>query len=146
MSQARDRRIDAVLESMILCHRPAQVLLADDDPEMREVIAAPLREDGYTVVEAGDGIELIRAVQRFEASLLPVGVIVTDVRMPGFSGLEMLEYLQYAGIGVPAILITGFGDARTRAQARSLGADMVLDKPFDVDALRAAVARIVPPL
>jgi CheY-like chemotaxis protein len=141
----RDHRIDAVLEAMILCHSPAQVLLADDDPEMRELIATPLREDGYSVVEAGDGIELIRAIHRFEASLLPVGVIVTDIRMPGFSGLEMLEYLRYAGLRVPAILMTGFGDERTHREAQSLGAELVFDKPLDVDELRAAVARLVPP-
>src|SRR6185369_6720787 len=103
-----------------------------------------LNDDGYEIVQARDGIELVRAIHRFEMSMLPMGLIISDVRMPGFTGLETLEYLHYARLRVPVILMTAFGDARTHAEARALGAAHVFDKPFDVDHLRAAVARLLP--
>jgi DNA-binding response OmpR family regulator len=136
--------IDDRVDETLLHQAPAHIILAEDDPEMRALLAVPLREDGYEVVEACDGVELIRAIHRFEMAPLSMGLIITDIRMPGFTGIEMLEYLHYAGLRVPVIVMTGFGDARTHAEARELGATMVLDKPFDVDHLRAAVQRILP--
>jgi CheY-like chemotaxis protein len=123
---------------------PALVLLAEDDAEMRALVAAQLRDDGYEPIEAQNGVELIRALHRIENAVLPLQLIITDIRMPGFDGLEVLEYLRYAGLRVPVIVMTGFGDARTHAKAKSLDAALVLDKPFDIDDLRAAVARLVP--
>jgi DNA-binding response OmpR family regulator len=136
--------IDDVVDAMILRNGPAHVILAEDDAPMRALVATSLRDDGYDVVEAQNGTELIRAVHRFEMSTLPLGLIITDVRMPGFSGLEMLEYLRYAELRLPVIVMTAFGDARTHAEARELGAALVLDKPFDVDMLRSAVAALAP--
>jgi len=137
--------IDDRVDDMILRNIRPQILLAEDDPEMREIISLQLHGGGYEVVEARDGIELVRAIHRFEMSMLPMGLIITDVRMPGFTGLETLEYLQYAGLSVPVIVITGYGDARTRAEARDLGAALVLDKPIEIDRLLDKVAEIVPP-
>lgn len=122
----------------------ARILLADDDAEMRALLAAQLREDGYELVEARDGMELVRAVHRFEDTLTELHLIITDVRMPGFDGIEVLEYLRSAQLAVPVIVMTAFGDQATHGRARAHGAAVVLDKPFDVDDLRAAVARIVP--
>jgi len=123
---------------------PSLVLLAEDDAEMRSLVSAQLQDDGYEPVEAQNGVELIRAIHRIETALLPLSLIITDIRMPGFDGLEVLEYLRYAGLRVPVILMTGFGDRSTHARARELDAALVLDKPFDIDDLRAAVARIAP--
>jgi CheY-like chemotaxis protein len=136
-----DDRVDQVILDH---HRVLPVLLAEDDAEMRSLVSAHLRDDGYDPVEAQNGAELIRAIHRFEGAMLPVRLIITDIRMPGFTGLEVLEYLRYAGLRVPVILMTGFGDARTHAQAKDLDAVLVLDKPFDFEDLRAAVARLVP--
>ncbi len=136
--------IDDLIDAMILRQRPPQIILAEDDPEMRSLVAAEIREEGYDVIEVRDGIELVRTINRFEASLLPLGLIISDVRMPGFTGLETLEYLRYAGLRVPVILMTAFGDRRTHAEARDLGARLVLDKPFDFGQMRAAVGEILP--
>ena len=59
--------------------------------------------------------------------------------MPGHSGLEMLAALRREGWTTPVVLITAFGDRWVHDQARQLGAAAVLDKPFDIDALRAVL-------
>jgi DNA-binding NtrC family response regulator len=140
----RTRTIDAAIDAFICEKHTHAILLAEDDADMRDLVAAQLREDGYDLVEASNGVDLVRAIHRFENAMLPLSLIITDIRMPGFSGLEVLEYLRYAGLHVPVIVMTAFGDARTHADATSLDALLVLDKPFDMDELRAAVTRLVP--
>jgi DNA-binding response OmpR family regulator len=118
------------------------VLLVEDDPDMREMLAVVLRAEGYVVVEAADGDDALDwlgdGVLEGEPSRLPA-VIVSDIYLPYFSGLDILEGVQLAPSRLPVILITGFGDAETHARARELGAVCVLDKPFAMDDLRSAV-------
>lgn len=120
---------------------PARLLLAEDDLELRELLAYVLRSDGHEVVEARDGNELLSMLSQS----IPRGgaresfaLIVSDVRMPGLTALDVLTRLQRALSGTPVILITAFGDQTTHLRAQRLGA-RVLDKPFDLDDLRAAV-------
>ena len=125
-----------------------RVLLAEDDTTLRCLIASALRADGYEVLEAGDGIELLANVESTVAArrTRPDDVlIVADVQMPGLSGLDVLAILRCAFWAAPVILITGFGDEETHAEARELGATAVFDKPFDLDALRSAALEAVAP-
>jgi DNA-binding response OmpR family regulator len=118
--------------------------LAEDDDEMRHMLEAELRADGYVVFPVNDGTEMLEALS--EASRLPSAapdVIVMDVRMPGYSGLHVLAALRAAQWTTPVILITAFGDARLHEEAAKLGADVVFDKPFDVDDLRTALLHLV---
>jgi DNA-binding response OmpR family regulator len=140
-----DRTIDEVVDEQVPNRQARRILLAEDDAEMRSLVSSQLREDGYDVIEARNGVELVRAIHRFESIFVPVHLVITDIRMPGFDGLEVLEYLRYANLAMPVIVMTAFGDSRTHITARANGAALVLDKPFDLDALRAAVARLVPP-
>jgi DNA-binding response OmpR family regulator len=125
---------------------PPRVLLAEDDADLRGLLAAALRADGFEVVEAATGPELVAAIA---SSLMGVGgapppaVIVTDIRMPGKSGLEVIAGMRGVDVTTPVILITGFGDAAARDQARRLGVAAIFDKPFDLDELRAAVRGLV---
>src|SRR5262245_7795253 len=74
--------------------RPCRVLVAEDEPDMRGVLAELLRSDGYTVIEAADGDQLAQRVWSSQSKRGEVGVdlIISDVRMPGLSGMEMLAY------------------------------------------------------
>jgi len=127
--------------------RTPRVLVAEDDATLRGVIAAVLRGDGYEVVEAADGLALLDLIEtaltkrreRSEAFL-----VIADINMPGLTGLDVLAILRCAFAITPVILITAFGDDETRAEARELGAAGVLDKPFSIDALRAAVMEAAP--
>ena len=116
-----------------------RVLLAEDDPEMRWLVARTLRRDGYDVVEVEDGDELYREItMRIVRTGTPdIDLIVTDVRMPGRSGLEIVELLRGADHDVPVILMTAFGEEALRERASSTGA-VLLDKPFALPDLRTA--------
>lgn len=119
----------------------ARLLLAEDDFELRELLAALLRADGHEVVEARDGYELLDFLTR-SANGNGTGafsVIVSDVRMPGLTALDVLSRLRGELTSTPVILITAFGDRNTHLRALLLGASRVFDKPFDCDELRGAV-------
>lgn len=124
-----------------------RVLLAEDDPDMRQLLARALRADGHTVVELRDGAELLQVLHATlrQGTEHGVAAIVSDVRMPACSGLEVLKDLRSLSAELPVVLITAFGSAQTHAAARALGAVTVLDKPFDVDDLRTVLLNLVPP-
>ncbi len=118
-----------------------RVLLAEDDGEMRLLLSAVLRKDGYEVVEAQDGMEV--------RSLLSAGpmsrydVVISDIRMPCVDGLDVLFGLRQSDRKTPVILMTAFGDPDTLDEASRLGATAVLNKPFDVNDLRRIVSSVV---
>lgn len=120
-------------------HWPAaRVLVAEDDDELRWLITRTLRKSGFDVVEANDGSALLeRAGEAIlkDHTLSSVDLIVSDIRMPGWSGLDVLAGLKHAGVRIPMVLITAFGDDDTHDQAARLGAVAVVDKPFDMDHL-----------
>src|SRR5262245_59529454 len=124
-----------------------QILLTEDDKEMRVLLASALRRAGYTVTECGDGIELLEHLGSY---VLPdeehekVDLVISDIRMPGLTGLEILQGLSRRGDFPPFILITAFGDVETHARAEYYGALAMFDKPFDVDDLVAKVRKVVP--
>ncbi len=112
---------------------------------MRTVVREALRGDGYEVLEVVDGGRLLVDV----AARLKTGqggesldVIVSDIRMPICTGLQILAALREAHWRTPVILMTAFGDEATRKHAQRLGA-VLFDKPFDVDDLRTAVANLL---
>jgi two-component system, response regulator, stage 0 sporulation protein F len=125
---------------------PPVVLVAEDDAAMRTLLARVLRTAGYTVLECRDGWELLDIM---DASLPNdehphVDLVITDNRMPGITGLDLLALGQVTRDFPPTILITAFGDMDTHAEARASGAVCVFDKPFDLDRLLERVKIVVP--
>jgi CheY-like chemotaxis protein len=124
------------------------VLLVEDDDEMRRMLAAALRRDGLRVVEAANGDDALDWLGPFalEGNLEAApDLIVCDIRLPYFSGLEILEGLQIAADAIPVILITGFPDPETIERGLALGAECVLAKPFDIADFRRAVRSALDP-
>ena len=120
-----------------------RILLAEDDDEMRDLLGAALRAEGWEVDEARDGGEMLRQVREaYTEPMRAPDVIVMDVRMPKVSGLGLLAAIRRARWKTPIILITGFGDTLLHEQAAALGADVVLDKPFELELLITSVARV----
>ncbi len=117
---------------------PARLLLAEDDFELRDLLACVLRADGHEVIEARDGNELWQLLSG-ESDAGPFSLVVSDVRMPGLTAFDVLTRLQRTVSETPVILITAFGDQTTHLRALRLGASRVFDKPFDCDELRDAV-------
>jgi DNA-binding response OmpR family regulator len=118
-----------------------RVLVADDDAEMRRLVAESLRKDAYDVIEEADGGRLlvrIAAIYTLGETSDPVDLIVSDIRMPVCSGLDILKGLRDAHWKTPVILMTAFGDDETRVRAEKLGA-LLFDKPFQMSVLRLVV-------
>jgi two-component system, response regulator, stage 0 sporulation protein F len=122
----------------------SRVLVAEDDPEMRKLVVEALRRDGHVVVEAADGGKLLVQLAEIlhqDPSMSAIDVIVSDVRMPVYSGLDLVERLFDARWRVPCILMTAFGDDEIRRRAQAVGA-LVIDKPLSLEDLREAVKRV----
>jgi two-component system, response regulator, stage 0 sporulation protein F len=124
--------------------RLPRILVAEDDDEMRSVVADALRKDGYDVREATHGGQLLDFLSaQIRDPETAVDLIITDIRMPVCNGLKVLETLRKMQWKVPVILMTAFGDDETRTAAEHLGA-LFFDKPFPIDDLRTTVSSLLP--
>ena len=128
-------------------NRALRILLAEDDHEMRTLLAESLRGSSYDVVECPNGWDLLENLGNY---VLPgsehkkVDLVISDIRMPGVTGLEILAGMQHIEDCPPIILITAFGDRATHERAERCGVAAMFDKPFDVDDLLVKVRDIVP--
>lgn len=118
-----------------------RILLAEDDEAMRQLLAETLAGRGYQVDEADNGAALATMLEDLldEPSDPESTIVISDIYMPGFTGLDVLREMNDLGLRLPVILITAFGDARIHEEATRLGALGVLDKPFDLPELLALV-------
>jgi DNA-binding response OmpR family regulator len=125
--------------------RPPRVVVADDDPEMRRLVADALKKDGYDVVEEPDGGRLlVRLAARYSlrGDTEPIDLIVSDMKMPVVSGLDILKGVRDAHWGTPFVLMTAFPDNDVERRAAILGATVV-QKPFPLATLRATVKTLL---
>lgn len=118
-----------------------EVLLVEDDDDTRKYISDLLRDEGYEVTTAGDGLEALAY-----ASVGAFDVIVTDLRMPEMDGMELIRALRLLSPRANAVLVSAYADVNTCIEAFRLGAVAHLKKPFHRAELIAAVekARAVP--
>jgi DNA-binding response OmpR family regulator len=142
----RQRRKAYQLRELMMKMPPPLALLAEDDPELRRLLATALRKDGWSVIEAVDGTDLVELIGsallfgNLRGELEPIALVISDIRMPGHSGLEVLHQLRKADISARVVLLTAHTDDTVRAEAERLGADALLPKPFEIDEL-CGVAR-----
>lgn len=130
---------------------PLHILLIEDDGAMRAMLAEALRHEGWKVTECANAFHWLQYCM-FNSTENPAShddtydVVISDIRMPGMSGLEVMKALKELCLETPCpptILITAFGDEQTHEQAKELGAAMILDKPFDTKDLINSVRHIV---
>jgi len=122
--------------------RNCRVLLAEDNSEMRSLLVSALEDQGYDVTQCRDGDEFVDRIVTPSPGV-DFDLIISDVRMPGHSGLEILDAGRQLEGFPPMILITAFGSEALLDRARRLGAVAVFDKPFDIDDLVSEVAAIL---
>jgi FixJ family two-component response regulator len=106
------------------------VAIVDDDESVRTALLALMKEAGYRARAFASAEDFLDSGQQGEA-----GCLVTDIRMPGMSGLDLQEKLNEENFRIPTIFITAHGDAKMRMQALRSGAVEFLAKPFDDEAL-----------
>jgi two-component system response regulator AtoC len=116
--------------------QPAKILVADDEQNLRRVLAAMLRRDGHEVVQAANGHE---AIER----LADVDVVITDLRMPGADGMEVLRTASKSHPHVPVIMITAYGSVGQAVEAIKAGAFDYIEKPFEQDSIRVIVEKAI---
>jgi len=108
-------------------NRPNRILLIEDDPGIRETLQRVLTEEGHQVAVEGEGDKgLARATAE------PFNLVVTYLRLPGLSGMQVVQELHRLKPRLPIILITAFGSTETAIQATKLGAYDYIQKPFNI--------------
>ena len=112
------------------------VAIVDDDEHVRQATGALLRSLGYRVATFGAAEEYLKSNQLHETSCL-----ITDVQMPGMSGIELQAHLKAEGHRIPVIVITAFPDDGVRDRAVQHGATGFLTKPFSQESLTACLDR-----
>ncbi len=130
------------MRQAVMAPEPETVLVAEDDDELRERIAADLRSQGLRVVEVEDGLELEDYLTDSFAPGARVArpdLVVSEARMPGVSGLTVLRHLREGASALPFIVLSPEGDADSFEEAETLGAEYVVEKPFAVEDLRLVV-------
>ncbi len=112
---------------------PTRVLVVDDEPTVREVVAGYLRRDGHLVSEAADGPTALRLLESE-----PPDLVVLDMMLPGVNGLDILRRIRAAG-DMPVIMLTARAEESDRVAGLELGADDYVIKPFSPRELAARV-------
>lgn len=114
----------------------ALILIVDDDASQRRLMEFWLQEEGYRTVTAEDGISGLRAFEQYSPSL-----VITDVRMPGMTGLDLLSRITAENPDTPFLLVTAFGTVDDAVEAMKLGAADYVLKPLKPDELKVGIRR-----
>jgi two-component system response regulator PilR (NtrC family) len=114
--------------------RPPRILVVDDERSMRELLAIVLRREGYEVLLAESGRAAVSLLERE-----PVDLLISDIKMPDLSGVDVLRAAKKIDQDILGIMITAFASTETAVEAMRLGACDYLSKPFDIDLLKMKV-------
>ncbi|MDY6952959.1 MAG: sigma-54 dependent transcriptional regulator, partial [Thermodesulfobacteriota bacterium] len=117
--------------------QPQSVLVVDDEPDMRTALSHVLSRSGYSVETASTGFE---GIEKFKTA--KHHVVITDMKMPQMSGMEVLEEVKRISPHVPVIMITGHGTISKAVGAMKQGASDYILKPFSAETLETAVRRV----
>jgi DNA-binding response OmpR family regulator len=117
-----------------------EVLLVDDDPDIRAMLAFTLDDYGFSVREAGDGAQAIAALE-----LRAPDLMVLDLMMPGIDGFGVLSAMRERGLApdTRVLILSCKVDERDLVRGYELGADEYVTKPFDPDGLAATIAGLL---
>jgi two-component system response regulator AtoC len=113
-----------------------QILVVDDEPNLRRVLSAQLERDGYDVHTAEDGEQALTILKEHHIDL-----VITDLRMPRIDGMELLRRVQKIDTDLPVVMITAHGTVDNAVEALKTGAFDYLTKPFDQVEVRTIVAK-----
>lgn len=122
-------------------HLPApSLLLVDDDPMPRETLSTLLTAEGFQVVTASTGEE---AERKLKVAKPPFDLVITDLVMPGKSGMDVLKCALNINPSCTVLVLTGFGSVREATEAMELGAFDFVTKPMQIDQFRNTLRRLM---
>lgn len=117
--------------------RDFTILIVDDDEIVRDAVSSLLKEEGYSVMSAVDGLDAIR-VLRVE----DIHLVITDLRMPGADGIEVLKYALRSMPDIAVVILTAYGTLNTALDAIKEGAYDYLTKPFKIKEIVLLVEKV----
>ena len=118
--------------------KAAKILVVDDELNMRLVLKAMLKKEGYDVVTAKDGMEALEILQGDK-----IAVVATDLKMPRMDGMELLGRIMQDDPSLPVIILTAYGTVATAVDALKKGAFDYITKPFEQDELKTIILKAV---
>lgn len=113
-----------------------RILAVDDEPNMRRLLEISLRQAGYQALSAANGRDALDILKTEQVDL-----VVSDLHMPGMSGLELLKQIRSDNEAIPFIMVTAQGEINTAVEAMKLGAADYILRPFDLEVLEVAIAK-----
>ena len=116
------------------------IVSTDDDPAIRKILQIMLRKAGYEVTSCEDGNELLELLKHQSQT---IDLLLLDIKMPGFNGIELLEMIHLSYPNIPVIMITAFNDLDTGLKTIRMGAADYLTKPVHYEALTACIKRVL---
>jgi len=119
--------------------RSYKLLVIDDSQEILTAIHKYLEQKKYEVTTAADGLEGLKLLKSAEGGF---DLVITDLVMPNVSGVGVIAILKKQFPGIPVVAITGYGE-QPEALALEANADLVLEKPFDLDYLEQSIANLL---
>jgi CheY-like chemotaxis protein len=121
------------------------ILVVDDEPHLLDTVRFILEAGGYTVLTARSGGEALALLAGLREGKRSVDLILTDIQMPGPTGLELIERLAAAREKAPVLVMSGYNDRETVRKLRERGCEHFLDKPFEEEDLLREVRGLLPP-
>jgi CheY-like chemotaxis protein len=113
------------------------ILLVDDEPPVRELAADVLREEGYVVLEAQNGLEAVRLIEQCRPPESDLSLVLLDLMLPELDGLGVLRHISSHRAALPVVAMSA--STQHLAQAEAAGARATIAKPFDLDTLLEVV-------
>ena len=110
------------------------ILVVDDEPSSRGMLSIMLKREGYDVVLADCGKVAVEILRH-----RPVDLLISDIKMPGMSGVDVLRAAKQIDDAIVGIMITAFKSSESAVEALRLGAHDYIDKPFDIELLKKKV-------
>ena len=122
----------------------ARILMVDDEPDAQELFRQNFRREVRKgVYEFGFASSGDAALDVLKDERDAVALVLSDINMPGMSGIDLLQAVRTAWPSLPVMMITAYGDADTQTRVRELGAETFLTKPVDFDRLKHEISHIV---
>lgn len=118
----------------------AKILIVDDEPDVVQMIRLLLKENGYEVSEAPNGLAALRLFQTHFFDM-----IITDLRMPCMDGMAFLHEVKKLDPAIPVLMLTAYDSPATAVDAMKGGASIYLAKPFQINQLLSIVKRLLAP-
>ncbi len=116
-----------------------KVLIVDDERSMREMLEIFLKREGYTVAGSANAADALAVM----AGEDPFDLIISDINMPGLSGLDLLREVRSGDPGIPVIMITAYGSSDSAVEAMKLGATDYITKPFRIEEIKSRISAVI---